>query len=99
MVVAKGTVVMSALLDTLRAWAGRLRTWLDGPNTLAHCPNDDWDFAPYFTDGKCPLDGWRPAGHVPTPMARRIDWFWPLAGATTAVSIVMAVLVVMAYNH
>lgn len=100
MVVAKGTVaIMSALYDTLRGWPDRVRTWLDGPNTFAHCPNDNWDFAPYFTDGKCPLCGWHPPGHTPVPLSRRIDWFWPLAGGMTVVSIVMAVLVVIAYNR
>ena len=27
-----------------------------------HCDVDDWDFDPLYTDGACPICGWRPAG-------------------------------------
>ena len=81
------------------SWPSWLRSWLERPNTLAHCPVDDWDFSPNFTDGHCPLCGYRPPGDLPTPQTRRIDWFWPLAGAMLSISVLMAVLVVVAYNR
>jgi hypothetical protein len=76
-----------------------VRLWLEGPNTVAHCPVDDWDFSPYFTEGRCPLCGYRPPGQMPTPQSRRLDWFWPLAGAMVAMSALMGVLVLVAYNR
>jgi hypothetical protein len=70
------------------------------PGQLAHCPNDDWDFDPRYTDGVCPLDGWRPPGApVEPPVAARIDWFWPSVGLLAVMSIVMGVLVLIAYNQ
>lgn len=65
----------------------------------AHCPVDDWDFVPHFTDGVCPLCGWRPPGlPVEPPAFTRIDWFWPAVALLMVVSIAMGVIVLLAYN-
>ena len=67
-------------------------------DVIAHCPYDDWDFPPRYTDGACPICGWRPEGiDVEPPLTARIDWFWPSIGLLGAVSIVMCVLVIVAY--
>ena len=66
----------------------------------AHCPIDDWTFAPRYTDGVCPLCGWRPEGAVVAlPLSRRIDWFYPALAALLLTSVVMLVLVLVAYNR
>jgi hypothetical protein len=66
---------------------------------LAHCPNDDWDFDPRYTDGVCPLDGWRPPGpKVEAPVSARVDWFWPSVGLLVVMSLLMGILVLIAYN-
>jgi len=65
---------------------------------IAHCPNDDWDFAPRYTDGVCPICGWRPEGiDVTLPFAARIDWFWPAMGFAALVSVAMAIAVIVTY--
>ena len=65
---------------------------------VAHCPVDDWDFAPRYTDGVCPICGWRPPGaHVEPPLVARIDWFWPSVGFLAVVSVAMAIAVIVAY--
>jgi hypothetical protein len=64
------------------------------------CPNDHWTFTPRYTDGVCPLDGWKPEGiDFHAPFAARVDWFWPSMIFMAAVSIAMGVLVVLAYGH
>jgi len=71
-----------------------------GAGVVLHCPLDDWDYAPYFTDGRCPLCGYEAPGTAALvgPIGESVDWFWPLAGTLMAVSVLMAVLVVIAYN-
>ena len=70
------------------------------PGEKAHCPIDDWDFEPRFTDGRCPLCGWRPPGPpVTAPRVARIDWFWPMVALLAVVSVVMGVLVLVAYGR
>ena len=65
---------------------------------VAHCPIDDWDFAPQYTDGACPICGWRPEGmEFTTPLAARIDWFWPAMGFLAMVSLAMAITVIVVY--
>lgn len=64
----------------------------------AHCPNDDWEFAPRYTDGVCPICGWRPPGvRVEPPLAGRLDWFWPAIVFVAIASIAMAIAVVVVY--
>ena len=79
----------------------RLRGWLRSASTpveRATCPIDNWEFAPQYTDGACPLCGWRPPGRpVTAPLAARLDWFWPSVVFLAVVSVVMAILVIAAY--
>ena len=64
------------------------------------CPNDDWTFTPRYTDGVCPLDGWKPEGiDFHPPFAARVDWFWPSMIFMVVASISMGVLVVLAYGR
>ncbi len=70
----------------------------EGPSV--RCPADDWEFRPRFTDGACPLCGWRPPGVVDeTPLIARIDWFLVALVVLVAVSAVMAVLVGRAWTR
>ncbi|TML79249.1 MAG: hypothetical protein E6G04_06255 [Actinobacteria bacterium] len=64
------------------------------------CPVDNWSFAPKFTNGVCPLCGYKPEGvEFHAPFAARIDWFWPSMAFMIAASIAMGVLVILAYGH
>jgi hypothetical protein len=64
------------------------------------CPTDRWTFTPRYTDGVCPLCGWAPEGvEYKAPFAARTDWFVPSLVFTGLVSILMGVLVVIAYNR
>ncbi len=69
------------------------------PDERVTCPNDGWSFAPRYTDGRCPLCGWRSRVDASPPRFAQIDWFWPTMIALGVVSIVMGVLVVLAYIH
>ena len=74
--------------------------WTDAGTRRAHCPVDDWGFDPRYTDGVCPLCGWRPPGApVRAPRYGQIDWFWPLVAVLVVVSTVMGVLVLVAYSR
>src|SRR5581483_1666107 len=65
---------------------------------LAHCPNDDWDFRPRYTEGCCPICGWRAEDvGFSEPLMARLDWFWPAMGFLALVSIVMAIAVIVTY--
>jgi hypothetical protein len=65
-----------------------------------HCEFDDWDFAPQYTDGACPLCGWQPEGFVADPpLSQRIDWFMVMLVVVVLASILMAVLVLRAYTQ
>ena len=82
---------MSALTD---------RVFGTGEGVRAHCEFDDWDFAPRYTDGACPLCGWEPDGIVAEPaLIERMDWFTVMLVAVVIVSIVMGILVVHAYTQ
>jgi hypothetical protein len=66
----------------------------------AHCPLDDWTFTPRYTEGVCPLCSWRPEGAlVAPPLSRRVDWFYPGLAALVVSSVVMLILVVLAYKR
>ena len=43
-----------------------------------HCELDDWTFDPRYTDGRCPICGWQPAGAPAAPAwlaaARKFEW-------------------------
>ena len=71
-----------------------------GDSVRVHCEFDDWDFAPRFTDGVCPLCGWRPDGIVEEPsLVERMDWFMVMLVAVVLASIIMGILVVHAYSQ
>src|SRR5206468_3684285 len=62
------------------------------------CPNDRFAFAPRFTEGTCPLCGWKPKEAVAAPpLLARVDRFWLAVGLWGAASLLMLVLVVLAY--
>jgi hypothetical protein len=64
------------------------------------CPVDDWSFAPKYTNGVCPLCGYKPEGvEFHSPFAARVDWFWPSMAFMLAASIAMGVLVILAYGR
>ena len=76
---------------------GRSKT--DSTATLT-CPNDNWTFTPKYTDGVCPLCGWKPSDlEFSPPFAARVDWFWPSMIFMLVASVAMGVLVVLAYGH
>ncbi len=44
-----------------------------GDSITCRCEVDDWEFHPRYTDGACPLCGWRPADvTTEPPLAQRI---------------------------
>jgi len=60
-------------------------TWLRWPRLqapprpgLAFCEADQWSFDPRYTQGRCPICGWQPAGAAAAPawlaLANRLDW-------------------------
>ena len=52
-----------------------------GDGVRVRCEFDDWEFSPRFTDGVCPLCGWRPEGIVEGPsLVERMDWFLVMLG-------------------
>ncbi|HVW34657.1 MAG TPA: hypothetical protein VHL53_19145 [Acidimicrobiia bacterium] len=71
-----------------------------GDALTAHCEFDDWTFSPRYTDGVCPLCGWRPAGAAEEPpLIERLDWFMLMLAAVVIASIVMGILVLHAYSQ
>jgi hypothetical protein len=46
--------------------------------TTYRCEVDDWEFDARYTDGACPICGWKPAGAPAAPLwlalVRRVDW-------------------------
>ena len=68
--------------------------------TRVHCEFDDWDFAPQFTDGVCPLCGWQPEGFEANPLlSQRIDWFMVMLIVVVVASLLMGILVLRAYTQ
>jgi hypothetical protein len=67
-----------------------------GPDDAVDCPNDDLSFRPYYTDGVCPLCGWRAGAPIAAPWTHRVDWVWIAFAALIAVSILMAAIVFVA---
>jgi len=66
--------------------------------TRVHCEFDDWDFAPQFTDGVCPLCGWQPEGfEADPPLSQRLDWFTIMLAVVVVASVLMGILVLRAY--
>ena len=66
-----------------------------GPDDRVTCPVDDLEFRPYYSDGQCPICGWRPHGYaVATPWTHRADWAVLAFVALVITSVVMAVVVI-----
>lgn len=44
----------------------------------AYCEADGWSFDPRYTQGRCPICGWRPEGAADAPawlaLVNRVDW-------------------------
>jgi hypothetical protein len=69
-----------------------------GEGVRVTCPTDRWEFAPRFTDGACPLCGWRPEGVTYEPaLVERVDWFLAAMVVMLIVSVIIGVLVIRAY--
>ena len=65
-----------------------------GPDDEVECPVDQLQFRPYYSDGACPICGWRPDGYaVATPWTHRADWALFAFLALVAASVVMAIVV------
>ncbi|HKV87785.1 MAG TPA: hypothetical protein VJT78_07295 [Candidatus Dormibacteraeota bacterium] len=58
-------------------WARRSRL-TPSPSPAAYCELDRWRFDPRYTQGRCPICGWTPAGAPDAPrwmrFSRRVDW-------------------------
>jgi hypothetical protein len=67
-----------------------------GADAVVTCPRDHLAFRPYFTDGACPLCGWRAPAPVAEPWTHRVDWVWIAFGGLLAVSVLMAIIVFVA---
>jgi hypothetical protein len=67
-----------------------------GRDDRARCPNDDFEFRPYFTEGVCPLCDWSVPGEVARPWTHTADWAWLMFGALLLVSIAMTIVVLVA---
>ncbi len=69
--------------------------------TTLHCPNDDWDFDPRYTDGVCPICGWGPGKRPTAAWLARVEalpWDYITLAIFAVVLIVVGVLVGMAAN-
>jgi hypothetical protein len=67
----------------------------------AYCQQDRWEFDPRYTDGACPICGWRPDGAAAAASATswplsRVPWDLVTLGALTLFLIFLGVLVGMA---
>lgn len=73
---------------------------MSADSTTFRCDFDDWEFSPRYTDGACPLCGWRPVDVTfELPLTRRIDWFLVMVAAVVGVSIVMGIVVIHAFTQ
>jgi hypothetical protein len=65
-----------------------------GPDDAVTCPVDELSFRPYYSEGACPICGWKPDGYVVgTPWTHRADWALLAFLALVVASVVMAVIV------
>lgn len=69
--------------------------------TTLHCPNDDWNFDPRYTEGVCPICGWGPGKQAPPTWVVRVEslpWDYIALGVFAIVLVVVAVMVGVAAN-
>jgi hypothetical protein len=85
-------------LPALRFRRPTFGDWTAGPPEKVHCELDDWWFDARYTDGACPICGWRPDGltyaaPVWLRAFRRMDW--ELAGLliTVLLLVLLGILV------
>ena len=89
---------MSTVRERVRAFVAAAGRRPD--EQRATCPNDDLTFTPRYTDGVCPLCGWRPEGiDVRPPLTARTDWFTASLALMLVVSIAMGILVAAVYTR
>ena len=66
----------------------------------AICPVDSWAFTPLYSNGACPLCGWKPDGYVyRPPLLTPYERYWGALGGIVALSVVMAIFVITAYTQ
>jgi hypothetical protein len=66
----------------------------------AICPVDSWTFTPLYTNGSCPLCGWKPEGYAYAPPALApYDRYWGALAGIAGVSVVMCIAVLVAYTR
>jgi hypothetical protein len=64
----------------------------------AICPVDSWAFTPLYSNGRCPLCGWTPEGYeYAPPLLAPYERYWGALGGMVATSVVMCIVVVIAY--
>lgn len=65
-----------------------------GPDDVVECPVDELRFRPYFSEGGCPICGWKPVEYaVAKPWTHRADWALLAFIALVVCSVVMAIVV------
>jgi hypothetical protein len=69
-----------------------------GADDLVVCPVDDLEFRPYYTDGECPICGWKPADPVSLPWWKSADPVLVSFGGMLVAAAIMVIVVVLAYQ-
>jgi hypothetical protein len=76
------------------------RARVGGAGVREYCELDRWSFDPRYTEGRCPICGWRPEGAPSAPLwlsvARRVEWELIGLVALLIVLVVLAVVVARA---
>ncbi|MHB8718228.1 MAG: hypothetical protein ACYDAC_04945 [Candidatus Dormibacteria bacterium] len=81
------------------ALAGAVRRRGDA-RVRAICPTDSWAFRPLYSNGRCPICGWRPNGYTyRPPLLTPYERYWAALAGIATVSVLMGVLVVVASAH
>ena len=63
----------------------------------AICPGDAWAFTPLYTDGACPLCGWKPEGYTyAAPLLTPYLRYWGALAGIAAMSVLMCIVVIVA---
>ena len=69
--------------------------------TTLHCPGDDWDFDPRYTEGVCPICGWgpgKPAEEAWLVQLRALPWDYIALAVFAIVLVIVGVIVGIAGN-